>query len=69
MAHDAIRLHYYSGYKRSKMFAPMGSKEEAEWKKKHEEHMAASKERAKRSKIEEPKVAESHDKNDDRFQV
>ena len=77
MAHDAIRLHYYSGYKMNKMFIPMGSKEEENWKKSHDEHMAACRERAKKSKMEgsnsaglTEQVDELHQKvADDRFLI
>ena len=57
MPYDMIRLAYYSAYKENTTHRAIGSKEEAEWIKKQDEHMAAARERVRLAKTGEKSLA------------
>ena len=55
-SHDEVEGIYYREYSRDKNYAPMGSEKEAEFIKRHAEHMEKSRDRAKKQRIEKSQM-------------
>ena len=50
LTHDQIKLEYFIQYRRNTQFLSRGPEEEAEWDKRHEEHMKACREKSQEAK-------------------